>query len=214
MPIAIGAVLASPQIRGLLAALIVALLVPASHAEESVTETVREALAICRSVGTLPVEERVARLDEGLAMAERAALDDPTNALAHYASFCNRGKRLQLTGFSFGAFGEVRRLRREIDRAIELAPDWPEALAGKGAMLVALPRLLGGDAEEGGRLLRRALTLDPTNAEARIMLRELENDARLRGELVGLVRSLRPGVCGGTWAVEAVFRSPGGTRQR
>ena len=181
MPIAIGAVLASPQIRGLLAALIVALLVPASHAEESVTETVREALAICRSVGTLPVEERVARLDEGLAMAERAALDDPTNALAHYASFCNRGKRLQILGFTFGALGEIRRLRREIDRTLELAPDWPDALAGKGAMLIALPRLLGGDAVEGERLLRRALEIDPDNVEARTILEELEQDASAAG---------------------------------
>ena len=110
--------------------------------------------------------------------------DDPTSALAHFAAFCNRGKRLQINGFSFSALGEVRRLRQEIDRAIELAPDWPEALAGKGAMLVALPRLLGGDVEEGERLLRRALTLDPSNVEASIILRELENDACAAGPMV------------------------------
>jgi len=157
--------------------MIVALLVPASHAAEPVTEAARQALAICRGVGALPVEERVARLAEGLAIAERAALDDPTDALAQYASFCNRGKRLQLVGFTFGALAEIRRLRREIDRALQLAPDWPDALAGKGAMLIALPRLLGGDATEGERLLRRALELDPGNAEARNILDELEQDA-------------------------------------
>jgi len=177
----LATVLASSQIRGLLAAMIVALLVPASHAEESVTEIARESLAICRGVGALPVEERIARLDQGLAMAERAALDDPTNALAYYASFCNRGKRLQIQGFTFGALGEIRRLRNEIDRALELAPDWSEALAGKGAMLVALPRLLGGDAVEGERLLRRALELDPTNTEARTILGELEQDSSAAG---------------------------------
>jgi tetratricopeptide (TPR) repeat protein len=181
MPIAIGGVLASLQIRGVLAAMLVALLVPASHAEDSVTRTAREALAICRGVGTLPVDERVARLDEGLAMAERSKLDDPTNALAYYASFCNRGKRLQILGFSFGAIGEIRRLRNEIDRALELEPDWPDALAGKGALLVALPRLFGGDVVEGERLLRRALELDPDNAEARNILAELERDASVAG---------------------------------
>jgi tetratricopeptide (TPR) repeat protein len=172
-------------------ALLVGVLASAAGAQEEPIAVARAALATCRSVGTLPSAERLARLDEGLALAETAMRDDPTSALAHFAAFCNRGKRLQLTGFSFGAFGEVRRLRREIDRAIELAPDWPEALAGKGAMLVALPRLLGGDAEEGERLLRRALTLDPTNTEARIMLRELENDARAAGPMIAQVGFLQ-----------------------
>jgi hypothetical protein len=176
MPIAIGGVIAS-QARGLVAAMIVGLLAPFAGAEESVTDTAREALAVCRGVGELPMEARIARLDQGLAMAERAALDDPTSALAQYAAFCNRGKRLQITGFSFGALAEIRRLRREIDRALELSPDWPDALAGKGALLIALPRLLGGDAVEGERLLRRALQLDPTNEEARTVLGELEQDA-------------------------------------
>ena len=176
-----------PAIRGLVAAMLVALLVPAARAEESVEETAREALAICRGVGELPVEQRLARLEEGLAMAERATLDDPTSAVAQYAAFCNRGKRLQIVGFTFGALSELRLLRREIDRALELAPDWPAALAGKGAMLVAIPRLLGGDVAEGERLLRRALMLDPENAEARAMLSELERDAAAAGQAIAQV---------------------------
>jgi hypothetical protein len=180
-------VAASSQIRGLVAAMIVGFLVPVAGAQESPTAAAREALAICRGVGGLPPEERMVRLDEGLALAERASVDDPSSALAHFAAFCNRGKRLQLSGFSFGAFGEVGRLRHEIDRALELAPDWPEALAGKGAMLVALPRLLGGDVVEGERLLRRALLLDPTNVEARTILDELENDAHAAGPAIARV---------------------------
>lgn len=167
--------------------LLAGLLASVAAAQEEPIAVARAALAMCRNVDTLPSEERLARLDGGLALAETAMRDDPTSALAHFAAFCNRGKRLQLTGFSFGAFGEVRRLRCEIDRALELAPDWSEALAGKGTMLIALPRLLGGDVEEGERLLRRALTLDPTNVEARIILRELENDARAAGPMVAQV---------------------------
>jgi hypothetical protein len=178
---------ASPRIRALLAVGLVGLLGPVAGAAESATDVAREALAICRGVGELPIEQRVASLGAGLAMAERATLDDPTSALAWFASFCNRGKRLQLVGFSFGALGEIRRLRREIDRALEVAPDWPEALAGKGAMLVTLPRLLGGDVAEGERLLRRALTLDPMNVEARTILQELEQDAAAAGVAVARI---------------------------
>jgi Flp pilus assembly protein TadD len=183
----LAVVLVPPAIRGLVAAMLVGLLLPAVRAEESVDDTAREALAICRSVGELPVHQRLVRLEAGLTMAERATFDDPTNALAQFAAFCNRGKRLQILGFTFGAFAELRRLRREIDRALELAPDWPEALAGKGAMLVALPRILGGDVVEGERLLRRALELDPENAEARAMLSELERDANAAGQTVAKV---------------------------
>lgn len=157
--------------------MLLGLLAPVVGAQESGPHLARHALAICRSVRALPEGQRLARLDEGLALAERAAVDDPNDAVAHFAAFCNRGKRLQIAGIGFRTLGEVRRLRRDIDSTLALAPDWPDALAGKGAMLVALPRIFGGDVVEGEHLLRRALALDPGNIEARIILGELETDA-------------------------------------
>jgi tetratricopeptide (TPR) repeat protein len=65
---------------------------------------------------------------------------------------------------------DVRRLRREIDRTLELAPDYSDALVGKGALLLDLPRLLGGDPAEGERLLRAALRVDPDYVDARLKL--------------------------------------------
>jgi tetratricopeptide (TPR) repeat protein len=65
---------------------------------------------------------------------------------------------------------KLRAVRREIERTLELAPDFPDALLGKGALLLALPRLLGGDDEEGERLLRRALEIDPAYVGARLEL--------------------------------------------
>ena len=64
----------------------------------------------------------------------------------------------------------MRRLRREIDRTLELAPDYADALVGKGELLCELPRVLGGDAAEGERLLRAALRVDPGFIEARLGL--------------------------------------------
>jgi Tfp pilus assembly protein PilF len=61
-------------------------------------------------------------------------------------------------------------LRREVDRTLELAPDFSDALAGKGALLLNLPRLLGGDAAEGERLLRRALEIDADYLTPRLAL--------------------------------------------
>ena len=77
--------------------------------------------------------------------------------------FCNLGKRLEMKRRDEGLFatlGELGRVRKEIDTALALAPDYPAALAAKGEMLVELPRLFGGDLQEGERLLRRAVALD------------------------------------------------------
>ena len=98
---------------------------------------------------------------------------NPQDAVAHFAVFCNLGKRLELERHGAGLFatlGDLRRVQREIDITLALAPDYPAALAAKGQMLVELPRLLGGDPREGERLLRRAVALDPEDPRMRLML--------------------------------------------
>jgi tetratricopeptide (TPR) repeat protein len=139
------------------------------------SEDVREALALCRSAGSLSARDQATQLEHGLALAERAVAINPDDPVAHFAAFCNRGKRVQLEGRSlWRLLGEVRCARRDLERVLTLAPDWPEALAAKGALLLALPRLLGGDRDEGLRLLERAVALDPANSEARLILHQSE----------------------------------------
>ena len=78
----------------------------------------------------------------------------------------------------------MRRLRREIDRTLELAPDWSDALVGKGSFLLELPGFLGGDRDDAERLLRAALRVDPDFIEAHLALgraldvRHAREDAR------------------------------------
>jgi hypothetical protein len=56
---------------------------------------------------------------------------------------------------------------------LALAPNDAEALAAKGALLIRLPRWLGGDRREAELWLRRALAVDPANATARTYLDEI-----------------------------------------
>lgn len=166
-------------IRRLLAATVLAFVVAADAGAEPPTGSAGAelALAICRAARELSAEARRPRLTEGLALAVRATEEAPGDPVAWFAAFCNRGKVLQSMGIGFSTLGELRRLRREIDTALGLAPEWAEAVAAKGAMLVALPRLLGGDVDDGRRLLRRALALDPTNVEAAVLLGQLDRGA-------------------------------------
>ena len=130
----------------------------------------RAAVALCNRADEAPAAEQPALLDRALHAAEQAIADDERDALAHFALFCSLGGKMRRAGAGIGALVDLRRLRREVDRTLELAPDFADALAGKGALLLDPPRLLGGDRTEGERLLRRALEIDPSYLDPRLEL--------------------------------------------
>jgi hypothetical protein len=139
------------------------------------------ALDLCDAVDDMPEAERDAALERGLAMAEAAAAADPGDARAHFAQACHLGKRMERAGISWRQITDLRRLRRELDRTLDLAPGDADALLAKGAMLLKLPRLLGGDAAAAEALLQRALAAEPDNTAARCYLAEAR---RTRGVAV------------------------------
>ena len=128
-----------------------------------------KALALCEREAD-SVEERRALLARGLTLAEEAVAADDGDAKAHFAVVCNLGKEMELRGVSAANLISLRRLRREIDRTLALAPDYADALLAKGALLSGLPRLLGGDREEGERFMRAALAVDPDYLGAHLAL--------------------------------------------
>jgi hypothetical protein len=136
----------------------------------------KEALVACDQAEELSGADQRAALTRGLQLADAAIAADDGDAKAHFAAFCNLGKRLRLDGVGFSTWTNYRRLRRELDATLALAPDDPDALAGKGALLLHLPRPLGGDAVEGERLLRRALEIEPDNRAARRHLAAMLED--------------------------------------
>ncbi len=115
-------------------------------------------------------DQRAQRFARGEQIAERAVALDEHCAQAHFALFCNRGETMRLDGESIRNVIALRGLIRELDRTIELEPDHAGALSAKGTFLVRLPRLLGGDMEQGEAILHRVITLDPTAVNARISL--------------------------------------------
>ncbi len=118
---------------------------------------------------------KLAAYREGLDLANQAIKADETNADAHFAAFANNGS---IMGLESGPPNPLRllTLTRELDRALELNPRHPDALAGKGRMYRQLPRLLGGSLEKAADYLSRAADLDPSDAGIRIDLAQTYRD--------------------------------------
>jgi len=136
------------------------------------SDRARQALDLCQQADVEQDEtSRVRILTHGLALAEVAVGEDDADALGHFALFCNLARRLRHDGLRLGSPFEVWRALRALDRAVALAPVDPDVMTAKGALLIELPPLLGGDAEEGQAWLRRALVIAPEHATARAYLR-------------------------------------------
>src|SRR5215470_7092931 len=184
------------KVIGLIAVLL--LLALASHAEmrngtliEPAAGAAATALALCCEADQLSGEQRQHALIRGLELAREAAGADPDDAQAHFAVFCNLGKQVQSRALP--NLEVISRLRHELDTTLALAPGDADALAAKGAMLLALPWFLGGDVRQGERLLRTALIKDPNNAAARRYLAEALRARGADDEAEALEVSVAPG---------------------
>ena len=98
------------------------------------------------------------------------ALDD-RSADAHFALFCNLGELMRIDGeLTITSVMGFRRMTNELDRTLELVPDHLDAMSAKGAFLLRLPSLLGGNREKGEKLLQYVLLKSPQSVNARLSL--------------------------------------------
>lgn len=165
------------------------LLATAATAEPAGSRVAKESLVLCDDADDLSGDDQWATLVRGVQLAEDAIAADGRDAKAHFALFCNLGKQTKLSGLGLSSLFKFRRLRRELDTTLTLAPDDPDALAAQGALLVQTPRLFGGDAAEGERLLRRALDIEPNNTAARRYLAEALRERGADSEAQALLAS-------------------------
>lgn len=141
---------------------------------DGASASVRAALRTCEEPVASPGD-----LTRGLERARRLAAQKPSDARGHFAVFCNLARLVEQEGPSLDALPKIDRARDSLDRALELQPNYIDAIVAKGALLIELPWLLGGDEDEGERLLRRALRLDADFEPARARLEALDPDDSL-----------------------------------
>ncbi len=113
--------------------------------------------------------KRLAAYEQGARFAKRAIEQQDANAEAHFLYAASLGSAAQLKGIMASAF-TVGDLKAHVARALELKPDHAPALHMMGMMLEELPWFLGGDSVAALEHLKRAVTLDPTYAHARLDL--------------------------------------------
>jgi tetratricopeptide (TPR) repeat protein len=144
------------------------------------SEAGRGAAQLCRQVDVKSRSEAAkGQLVRALALAEKAIAENENDAKAHFAVFCSLGRRAEIEGADVEGLTTLGRMRDSLDRALEIEPTFVDALLAKGRLLARLPWILGGDAEEGERLIRRAIELDPSSAVARLQLAHVLSE---RGE--------------------------------
>src|SRR5262249_41493087 len=170
------------SVAGAIIAVLAAIAVAAAD-DPPGTPRSNEALEICaRARATRDADEKLTLAARGLTVAEEAVAADDHDPMAHFAVFCNLGTAMKQRGVSVRSLVDVGRLRREIDRTLELAPDWADAVLAKGSLLLGRPRMLGGDAREGERLVRESLRMNPDFLTARLTLAHALADRGARRE--------------------------------
>lgn len=113
---------------------------------------------------------RVRHFAQGRAFGEQAIEKDDLSPDAHFSLFCNLGEQLRVDGESLTSLFGFRRMMKELNRTLELAPDHLDALSAKGTVLVRIPAFMGGDKEKGEMLLRQVIAREPAAVNARLSL--------------------------------------------
>ena len=113
--------------------------------------------------------ERRTAYEKGAGFARQALAIQERNAQAHYLYAANLGSAAQLKGVMASAL-TIAELKIHVRRALELQPDYPQALHMMGMMLEELPWFLGGDAAAALTYLQRAIVTDPSYVHARLDL--------------------------------------------
>ena len=149
----------------------VVILPSTAMAEPAGTPLPKQALDHCHQ-GRLAKDRdsRFAHFQQGQRLGEQAVAADEGSADAHFALFCNLGELLRIDGETLTSLFGLRRMMKELDRTLEIAPTHLEALSAKGTLLVKLPGLLGGDVKEGERLLQQVIHQAPQAVNARLAL--------------------------------------------
>ncbi len=110
---------------------------------------------------------------KGTEYGRRAVEVNPEGKEGHFFYMANMGALARIQG-TWMSILKFRRVKREMDKTLELDPNYPPVLVARAQYLTELPWIFGGDEEEAVRLYYRVLELDPGFIVAHYYLAEID----------------------------------------
>ena len=113
--------------------------------------------------------EKWERFRNGSKIAQQAIKLSAYNADAYFYYVANEASLAKSKG-AFGSIFLISKIKKGLNKTLELNPNHAEAIAMKGAILYTIPALMGGDIKESERLIREALVMEPHITSTKIFL--------------------------------------------
>jgi len=117
-------------------------------------------------------KEKLEHWEKGVEYGLRAIEANPDGKEGHFYYMANIGAIAQLKG-TLTSLWRLRKIKREMDRTLEIDPNYPPALLARAQYLMEMPGVLGGDKQEAMRLCERVIELDPDHLPTYVTLARL-----------------------------------------
>lgn len=112
------------------------------------------------TLGENEKRRKLALWEKGMEYDRKAIAVNPNGKEAHFYLMANLGAYAQARGM-WCLLLKFRQIKREMDRALELDPNYPLALVARAQFLDAMPGIFGNREEEIQELFQRAIESNP-----------------------------------------------------
>jgi tetratricopeptide (TPR) repeat protein len=117
-------------------------------------------------------KEKLEHWKKGVAYGRRAVEANPDGKEGHFYYMANIGAIAQLKG-TLMSLWKLRKIKQEMDRTLEIDPNYPPALLARAQFLMEMPGVFGGDKQEALRLCARVIRLDPDHLPTYVAMARL-----------------------------------------
>jgi len=124
-------------------------------------------------LGEKEKQRKITLWEKGAEYGRRAVEANPGGKEGHFFYMANMGASARIRG-AWTSILKFRKIKKEMDKTLELDPDYPPVLVARAQYLTEMPAIFGGNEQEAVRLYKRALELDPGFIVAYYYLAQLD----------------------------------------